>query len=49
MRKPASYWPERRSLFRHQGKRTRTLMWITLVLAVGGAGVVVALSRTPPV
>jgi len=48
MTKQASHWPSRRSLFRRQGKRTRAIMWITLVLAIGGAGVVV-LTHVPPV
>jgi len=49
MRKQLSFWPTRRSLFRSQAKRKWTVVWVTLALAVAGAGVVVALSRVPPV
>jgi hypothetical protein len=49
VRKPLFFWPVRRSLFRGQTRRKWTIVWITLALAVAGAGVVVALSRAPPI
>jgi len=49
MRKQLFFWPARRSLFRSQAKRKWTVVWVTVALAVAGAGVVVTLSRAPPV
>jgi hypothetical protein len=37
MRKPPSYWPTDRSLFRDKGRRRVAAVWIVLALAVAAA------------
>ena len=49
MRKQASFWPARRSLFRSHAKRKGPLVWITIALAVAAAWFLIAVSRVPPV